>query len=111
MDKLTTQNSTLEYWERVKEEYSDIDDYYRVFAALGARHCTSEGNGWYLDAALNVLVRWFEAEVGQERLEAKTVGKGVKERKLEFCKWLRLVFRGGDADIAESYDRTSKATR
>lgn len=76
---------TLEYWERVKERYLDIDGYYRMFAALRVRHCTSGGNGWYLGAALNALVRWVENNVGPERLEAKIVGKGAKERKLEFA--------------------------
>ncbi|KAH7323968.1 Tannase/feruloyl esterase [Rhexocercosporidium sp. MPI-PUGE-AT-0058] len=101
-DQLLSLNNTVEYWERVKEQDPDIDDYYRLFAAPGVLHC-SGGKGWFPGDAMDSLVDWVEKKVVPDHLKAKTVG-AEKERVVELCKWpSKLVFLGGDTDVAESY--------
>ncbi|KAL2062736.1 hypothetical protein VTL71DRAFT_5808 [Oculimacula yallundae] len=101
-DQLLSINNTVEYWERVQEQDAEIDDYYRLFAAPGTLHC-SIGTGWYPGDALDSLVDWVENKVAPDHLKAKTFGT-TKERVVNLCKWpAKLVFLGGDANIAESY--------
>ena len=101
-DQLLNPKNTIEYWERVKEQDPEIDDYYRLFEAPGTLHC-SPGNGWFPGDAMDSLVQWVEKKVAPEYLRAKTVGL-EKERTVDLCKWpAKLQFLGGDADVAESY--------
>ncbi|PVH77922.1 tannase and feruloyl esterase [Cadophora sp. DSE1049] len=101
-DQLLSPNNTIEYWERVKEQDAEIDDYYRLFGAPGTLHCTP-GNGWFPGDAMDSLVQWVEKKVAPDHLRAKTVGL-EKERTVDLCKWpAKLEFVGGDADVAESY--------
>lgn len=48
-----------EYWERVKDGNTQIDDYYRLFASPGTQHCMP-GSGWYPGDAMDSLVDWVE---------------------------------------------------
>jgi len=101
-DQLLNPKNTIEYWERVKEQDPEIDDYYRLFEAPGTLHC-SPGNGWFPGDAMDSLVQWVEEKIAPEQLRAKTVGL-EKERTVDLCKWpAKLKFVGGDADFAESY--------
>ncbi|KAG4433440.1 hypothetical protein IFR05_011086, partial [Cadophora sp. M221] len=101
-DQLLSLDNTVEYWERVKEQDPEIDGYYRLFAAPGVLHCAG-GSGWFPGNAMDSLVDWVERKVAPDHLKARTVG-GEKERRVELCRWpAKLVFLGGDADVAESY--------
>ncbi|KAF1959966.1 tannase and feruloyl esterase [Byssothecium circinans] len=103
-DQTLPPNNTIEYWERVKERDSQVDDYYRFFAAPGVGHCQpSLGLGWFPGSGIDALVKWVEEGLAPETLEAHTIGQG-KERSIELCKWpAQVVFKGGDADAANSW--------
>jgi hypothetical protein len=97
-------NNTIEYWERVKEKDTKVDDYYRLFMAPGVGHCSyTLGLGWYPGSGIDALVKWVEEGAAPDRLEAHVVGQ-EKARSIELCKWPdKVVFKGGDGDKAESW--------
>jgi hypothetical protein len=103
-DEIIPPKGTMEYWERVQEQDPEIGDYYRFFSAPGVGHCYStNAPGWFPGDALDAVIDWVEGGVAPDTLVAKTVGQ-PKERTVNLCKWpQRLVYTGGDVDVASSY--------
>ncbi|KAF2649972.1 tannase and feruloyl esterase [Lophiostoma macrostomum CBS 122681] len=103
-DEFIPPNGTIEYWEKVQRQDPEVDDYYRLFSAPGVGHCFStNAPGWYPGDVLDALINWVEGGVVPDTLEAKTVGL-AKERSANLCKWpKRLIYEGGDGDLASSY--------
>ncbi|KAF2179560.1 feruloyl esteras-like protein B precursor [Zopfia rhizophila CBS 207.26] len=101
-DELIYPNGTFNYFDRVRTGDADVANYFRVFGAPGVAHCNG-GPGWYPGNVLSSLVDWVENGVTPEVLEAKTVTG--QERSANLCAYpKKLVYRGGDSNLAESYE-------
>lgn len=109
-DPYIAHNGTTLYWDRVQQDLGNssvVDDFYRVFLAPGAGHC-SAGYGPVPTDPLSALVRWVERGETPETLSAEiTVNNVVITRNL--CPYPQaLTYIGsGDVNDAASFSCTS----
>lgn len=110
-DQLIFPNGSVDYYQRVSEEVSDVQDFYRFFEAPGVAHC-SGGAGAQPVGELEALVQWVEHGVAPETLAATNVtlngakpGPGESLPKRKICAWPKeQKYSGGDPLVAESFD-------
>ncbi|CAG8065190.1 unnamed protein product [Penicillium salamii] len=107
-DQLIFFNGTENYYQQAMDLDSDLQDYYRFFAAPGAEHCKS-GIGFYPGNSLDSLVSWVENGTAPDTLQAIATPTGTSSAKLplrtaDLCAYPKtLTYVGGDASKASSF--------
>lgn len=97
---------TTRFYDTVLEEMGgkvDVGQFYRVFLAPGAAHC-SGGYGPVPTDPWGALTSWVENANAPEYLLASTVDARGKTVSRNLCPYpSSLVYRGGDVDEASSF--------
>lgn len=107
-DELIFFNGTVDYYSRVLEEDPKVHDYYRLFLAPGAEHCTA-GIGWYPGNIFQALVDWVENGTAPDTLRAiatPTASGSISPplRTADLCAWPKvLTYVAGDSNEASSF--------
>ncbi|KAL1873231.1 hypothetical protein Daus18300_004051 [Diaporthe australafricana] len=106
-DRLITYHGTVDYYDRVTQQNSNVTDYYRLFLAPGVDHC---GLGPGLDPHLTVfdaLRAWVENGTAPDTIPATGPAVGDKNatREVDLCLYPRqLTFVGSDPNDAASFE-------
>ncbi|KAJ5758775.1 hypothetical protein N7520_005931 [Penicillium odoratum] len=107
-DQLIFFNGTVDYYSRVLENDPKVHDYYRLFLAPGAEHCTA-GIGWYPGDSFQALVDWVENGIAPDTLRAiatpsATGSSSPPLRTADLCAWPKvLTYVAGDFNEASSF--------
>ncbi|KAL0935611.1 feruloyl esterase b [Colletotrichum truncatum] len=99
-DPLITHPGTTLYWERLQQKMGGpevVDEFYRVFLAPGAGHC-SGGYGPVPVEPLSVLVDWVEKGKVPDTLFAATAQGGVNMTR-NLCSYPQKLLYNGDGDL------------
>ncbi|KAK4497206.1 hypothetical protein PRZ48_011656 [Zasmidium cellare] len=108
-DELIFPNGSLNYYERVKEATTDVEDYFRYFEVPGVLHCFG-GDGAFPLTALNSLVDWVEKGKAPDHLDGQTLPMFSSKPDAEpayrpLCAYPKVAaYKGGDVNKAESFE-------
>lgn len=107
-DQLIFFNGTENYYSKAMEFDSNLQDYYRFFAAPGAEHCKG-GFGFFPGSSFEALVNWVENDIAPDTLQAIATPTATGSAKLplrtaNLCAYPKvLTYVGGDANKASSF--------
>lgn len=116
-DELIPHGGSTDYYDRVREVDSNVDDYFRLFLSPGTAHC-SPGQGPFPHGVLDNLIHWVEKGLAPDQLVAQNLTNidpatgNLRDSKNDtagrgrpLCRYPKAQrYVGGDADLVSSYE-------